>query len=169
MWGILLIRGGVSSDYQAVMAKIQPSLQKNATRPTTTIPYDWSLLNNRDIWVKYALTLRNKFVARQETTETNTLNDEYENFVNAHLEAAEECIPTKQRTKSRVPWETLAVRKKHADVNTASKCNRKNPTNTNALKLKKCKMNLLNMLTKRPDNSTTYCSNTVMPYIIKTL
>ena len=28
------------------------------------------------------------------------------------------------------------VREKHANVKTASKCNRKNPTNTNALKLK---------------------------------
>ena len=66
-----------------------------------------------------------------------------ENFVNAHLEAAAECIQTKQRAKPRVPWETLVVRKKkkkkkkkRADVKTASKCNRKNPTNTNALKLK---------------------------------
>ena len=33
-------------------------------------------------------------------------NDEYENFVNAHLEAAAECISTKQRAKPRVPWET---------------------------------------------------------------
>ena len=64
-------------------------------------------------------------------------NTQYENFVNARLEAAVECIPTKQRAKPRVPWETLAVRKKRADVKTASKCNRKNPTNINALKLKK--------------------------------
>ena len=32
---------------------------------------------------------------------------------------------------------TLAVREERADVKNASKCNRKNPTNTNALKLKK--------------------------------
>ena len=63
-----------------------------------------------------------------EKTETLTQNDKYENFVNAHLEAAEEFIPTKQRTKSSVKWETLAVREKRADVKTASKCNRKNPT-----------------------------------------
>ena len=35
--------------------------------------------------------------------ETRTLNDEYENFINAHLEAAAKYIPTKHRTKSRVP------------------------------------------------------------------
>ena len=58
------------------------------------------------------LTLRNKFDALQEISETLTLNDKYENFVNAHLEAATECIPTKLRTKPRFPWETLVVRKK---------------------------------------------------------
>ena len=124
---------GVSSDHQIVTAKIRLSLQRNAAQ-TTTVHYDWSLLNNRD---KYTLTLTNKFDALQEIAEIPTLNDEYENFVNAHLEAAAECIPIKQRAKPRVPWETLAVRKKHADMKTASKCNRKNPTNTNALKLKK--------------------------------
>ena len=39
-----------------------------------------------------------------------TPNDEYEIFVNAHLEATANCIPTKPRTKYRVPRETLAVR-----------------------------------------------------------
>ena len=72
--------------------------------------------------------LRNKFDARQEKTETHTPSDEYENFVNAHLEAAAKYIPTKHKTKSRVPWETLVVREKRADMKTASKCNRKNPT-----------------------------------------
>ena len=57
------------------------------------------------------LTPRNKFNALQEISEIPTLNDEYENFVNAHLEAAPECIPTKQKAKLRVPWETVAVKK----------------------------------------------------------
>ena len=109
---------------------------------------DWSLLRNRNIRDKYALTLKNKFNALQEKTEKHAPNDEYENFVNAHLEAAAECIPTKQRAKSRVPWETLAVRKKRADEKTASKCNRKNTTNTNALKLKKPQNELVNIYLK---------------------
>ena len=58
------------------------------------------------------LTLRNKLNALQELSETPTLNDEYENFVHAHLEVATKCIPTKQRAKARVPWETLEIRKK---------------------------------------------------------
>ena len=73
---------------------------------------------------KYSLTLRNKFDAHQEISEIHTPNDEYENFVNTYIEAAAECIPTKQRAKPRVPWETLAVRKTRADLKIASLRNR---------------------------------------------
>ena len=75
---------------------------------------DWALLNNKDIRDKYVLELRNRFETLQEKTEKSTPNDEYENFVNAHLEAAAKYIPTKIKTKYRVPWETLAVREKRA-------------------------------------------------------
>ena len=112
---------GVSSDHRIVTAKVWLSLRKNATRKATTKHYDWALLNNRDIRDKYALELRNRFEALKEKTEKGTPNDEYENFVEAHLEAASKCIPTKPRTKYRVPWETLAVREKRALVKTASK------------------------------------------------
>ena len=104
------------------MAKIRLSLRKKRIQTATTKHYDWALLNNRDIRDKYVLELRNRFETLQEKTEIHTPNDEYENFINAHLEAAENCIPTKPRTKYRVPWEMLAVREKHADVKTASKC-----------------------------------------------
>ena len=124
---------GVSSDHRIVTAKIRLSLRKNVTRTATTKHYDWALLNNRDIRDKYVLELRKRFETLQENIEKGIPNDEYENFVNAHLEAATNCIPTKPRTKYRVPWETLAVREKRAEVKTASKSYRKNPTNTNAL------------------------------------
>ena len=75
---------GVSSDHRVVAAKIRLSLRKNATRTTTTMHYDWALLNNRDIRDKYVIALRNKFDALEEKTETHTPNDKYEDFVNAH-------------------------------------------------------------------------------------
>ena len=107
--------------------------------------YDWALLNNRDIRDRYILELRNRFEILQEKTEKSTPNDEYENFVNAHLEAAAKCIPTKYR----VPWETLVVREKRAHVKTASKSYRKNLTNTNALKLKKAQYQLVGIYLKK--------------------
>ena len=124
----------------------------------TTIHYDWALLNNKDITYKYVIVLRNKFNALQEKTETRTPNDEHENFIHAHLEAAAKYIPTKHRTKSRVPWETLAVREKLADVKTVFKCNRKNPTNTNALKLKKAQNDLASIYLKE---QTEYIQNQI--------
>ena len=85
----------------------------------------------------FNISIWTDFSSLQEKTEKVTPNDEYENFVDAHLVAASKCIPTKPRTKYRVPWETLAVREKRAFVKTASKNYRKNPTITNARKLKK--------------------------------
>ena len=111
---------GVFSDHRIVTAKLRLTLRKNATRTATTKHYDWALLNNRDIWDKYVLDLRKWFETLQEKIEKGTLNDEYENFVEAHLEAASKCIPTKPWTKYRVPSETLAVREKRALPNGTS-------------------------------------------------
>ena len=142
---------GVSTDHRIVTAKIRLSLRKNAKRTATTKHYDWALLNNRDIRDKYVLELRNRFETLQEKTEKSTPNDEYENFVNAHLEAAAKCIPTKLKTKYRVPWETLAVREKRALVKTASKTYRKNPTNTNELKTKNSTISICRRIYKGTD------------------
>ena len=148
----------VSSDHRIVTAKIWLSLRKNATRTATTKHYDWALLNNRDIRDKYVVELRNRFETPQKKTEKCTPNDEYENFVYAHLEAAAKCIPTKPRTKYKAPWETLAVREKRALVKTASKSYRKNPTNTNARKLKTAQYQLTGIYIKE---QTEYIQNQI--------
>ena len=145
---------GVSSDHRIVTAK----LRKKATRTATTEHYDWALLNNRDIRDKYTLELRNRFETLQEKTEKGTPNDEYKNFAEAHLEAASKCIPTKPRTKYRVPWETLAVRERRALVKTASKSYRKNPTNTNPRKLEKVRYQLAGIYLKE---QTEYIQNQI--------
>ena len=148
----------VSTDHRIVTAKIRLSLRKNAKRTATTKHYDWALLNNRDIRDKYVLELRNRFETLQEKTEKSTPNGEHENFVNAHLEAAAICIPTKLKTKYRVSWETLAVREKRALVKTASKNYRKNPTNTNARKLKTAQYQLAGLYRKE---QTEYIQNQI--------
>ena len=90
--------------------------------------------------------------------EKGTPNDEYENFVNAHLEATAKCIQTKPRTKYRVPWETLAMRVKGAHVKKASTSYRKNPTNTNAWKLKISQYQLAGIYIKE---QTEYIQNQI--------
>ena len=62
------------------------------------------------MWYLRIKVLRNKFDALQEISEILTLNDKYENFVNAHMETAAKFIPTKLKAKHRVPWETLTIR-----------------------------------------------------------
>ena len=57
------------------------------------------MLNNKGISDKYTITLRNKFDTLQEISKTLTLNDEYKNVVNVHMEVAAECLPTKPRAK----------------------------------------------------------------------
>ena len=90
---------GVSSDHQTVMIKIQLSLWRNTAR-TTTVHYDWSLLNNKDIRDKYALAQRKQY-SMHYRSQKHTLTDKYENFVGAHLEALAECIPAKQDIKKK--------------------------------------------------------------------
>ena len=46
------------------------------------------------IFYKYTVVGRNNFDTLQEIPETHILNEEYENFVNANMEAAAEWIPT---------------------------------------------------------------------------
>ena len=75
-----------------------------------------------------------------------------------YLEAAAKCIPTKLKTKYRVPWETLAVREKRALVKTASKNYRKKPTNTNSLKLKTAQYQLAGIYIKE---QTEYIQNQI--------
>ena len=127
---------------RVVTAKIRLSLRRNTAWTTTTVHYDWALLTNRDVRDKYTLILRNKFDALQDILETPSPNDKYENFVNAHLDLASGCKPSKQRTKHRLNWESLAVRKKRANLKTTSKCNWRSPNNINALELKKAQREL---------------------------
>ena len=82
---------------------IRLSLRRNTTQTAKITFYDWSLLNSKDISDKYTITRRNKFNALQEISDTLIPNDEYENFVIAHIEAAAECIPTKLGARKRVP------------------------------------------------------------------
>ena len=90
----------VSSNHRIVTANIRLSLRRNPARTTTNVHHDWPLLNNRDNRDRYTLRQRKQFDALQEISETPTPNEKYENFVNAHLEAAAEFIPTKPRAKS---------------------------------------------------------------------
>ena len=103
------------------------------------------MLKNRDIRTKYRVIVRNQVDALQEISETLTPNGKYAKFVNVYMIAAAECIPNKLRSKNRVPWESLTVKKKGDNVKIASLCNKKDPINANAQKLKKAQRKLINV------------------------
>ena len=88
-----------------------------------------TLLNGSN---KYT-TERNEFDTLQEITETFYLNDEYENFVIAHIEEAEEYILTKPNSVE-FHGKTLAVTKKRDNVKTVHTWN-SSPLPSNLLRL----------------------------------
>jgi len=133
---------GVSSDHRIVTAKLRLSLRRNKKQTSKSVRHEWSTLANSDICNRYAVAVRNKFDILQETSESPSPNEEYENFVCAHLEAAAECVPTKLRTKHTAPWETEKVRAKRSDIKKAAQRNKKNPTNTNLHNLRKAQIEL---------------------------
>ena len=86
--------------------------------------------------------MRNKFNTLWETSERPTPNVEYEHFVTSYIEAAAECFPTKPKAKCRVPWEAIAIREKWGRMIIASLFDKRNPTDSNAQKLKKAQREL---------------------------
>ena len=65
----------------------------------------------------------------QWTSETHNPNNEYENFVTTHMQAAAESIKTKSRAKIRVFLESMAVRKKRDNPKKASLIIKRTPMN----------------------------------------
>ena len=116
---------------------------------------------NRDFSDEYTITLRNYFDVLRKISETLIPKDEYENFVNAHMEAEAECSLIKQRAKHRVPWKTLAGKKKCDNVKTASLCNKRNQTNANAQKHMKAQIDLSNTYLKEQTEYTQYQINKI--------
>ena len=82
------------------------------------------LIVNRHISIQCANTLRNKFDILQEASEINTPNDEYINFLIAHIEEASDFIPTKPIATYSVPWELIAVKEKRDAMNKLNKIHR---------------------------------------------
>ena len=78
------------------------------------------------------LTVRNKYDTFQKIFEICTPNDEYENLVTTHIEAAAECIPSNSRAKRRVPRASLVDREEWDNVKKTSLLNKRNSENANS-------------------------------------
>ena len=127
---------GVSSDHRTVKAKIRQVYAK-IREIVITLRYDWSLFTIYDIRNQYTETVRNKFNTLQEISERQPLNDKYENFVTAHIEAAADYIPTKPRTTYGVSKEVMIIRQRQDYIKKHRYLIKRKPTNMNVQKLKK--------------------------------
>ena len=87
---------GVSSNHRIISVKIHPSLQRKKTQTVKASQYDKSSLTNSDIRNQYKVTPRNKFDTLQEISKRLTLDDECENFVTVHIEAAAEYMTNQE-------------------------------------------------------------------------
>ena len=87
----------VSSDHRIISANIHLSQCRTKTWTDKASWYDWSSIAKSNKYNQYMVTVRNKFDTLQEIFERHISNDQYENSVTAHVEAAVECILIKSR------------------------------------------------------------------------
>ena len=120
---------GVSSDLRIVSIKVQLSLRANKKKSSIKPPFDWKQLSsNAGILNKFTITLQNRFSQLQNEDNDNiNPNNMYINIMNAHKQAAEDCIPLKHKTKHKVPWENEIVEQKHECLKMLANLKNKTP------------------------------------------
>ena len=135
---------GVSSDHRIVSIKVQPSLRANKKKSSIKPPFDWKQLSsNADIRNKFTITLQNRFSQLQNEDNDNiNLSNTYINFMNAHKQAAEDCIPLQHKTKRKVPWENEIVEQKRECLKILANLKNKTPTSTNIRNYRKARQEL---------------------------
>ena len=78
------------SDHGIVVAKLRLIFRKRKS-PPHKVTYDWKKLNDVTLQQRYSITIRNKFDALR--VEEETINQEYDRFIQANKETTEELIP----------------------------------------------------------------------------
>ena len=84
------------SDHRLVSAKVQLSLQMSKCPPRKK-NFDWSALRNAELQQLYTITVRNRF--NELFNESDTITEQYGNFIEANAEAADKLIPLKKKAK----------------------------------------------------------------------
>ena len=135
---------GVSSDHRIVSKKVQLSLRANKKKSSRKPPFDWKQLSsNADIRNKFTITLQNRFSQLQNEDNDNiNPNNTYINFMNAHKQAAEDCIPLKHKIKHKVPWENEIVEQKRECLKMLANQKNKTPTSTYIRNYRKARQEL---------------------------
>ena len=135
---------GVSSDHRILSIKVQLSLRANKKKSSIKPSFDWKQLSsNADIRHKFTITLQNRFSQLQNDDNDNiNPNNTSINFMNAHKQAAEDCIPLKHKTKHKLPWENEIVEQKCECLKILANLKNKTPTSTNIRNYRKARQEL---------------------------
>ena len=124
---------GVSSDHRIVSSKIRLSLRANKPLTNNSPRYDWSTLEDPNICNLYSVKVTNQYNALNNLIENPSPNILYENFINAHIDAAKEYIPLKPKIKRRVPWESDAIIEKRKQLKEAATRENSTPSRANTI------------------------------------
>ena len=90
----------VGSDHHILSAKLRLSLQSKAATPRKE-NYDWNLLkSDQELQNRYSIQLHNRFSILQNEL-TDTIDDEYQDFITASKEIDKEMIPRKAKRQKR--------------------------------------------------------------------
>ena len=85
----------VGSDHRLVCAKIKLSLR--TAKQTSKIKYDWQRFSTSpEIQQQYTIAVKNRY----QVLEADDNGTRYEKFVEANMQAMEECVPKKPKRKS---------------------------------------------------------------------
>ena len=106
------------SDHRVVVAKLRLSLRKRKS-PPRKVNYDWEKLNDVTLQERYTVTIRNKYDALR--VEEETINQQYDRFIQANKETAEELIPKIERNKKSTISNDPKVIEARNDVQSAFK------------------------------------------------
>jgi exonuclease III len=121
----------VDSDHRIVTATLKLKLRANKKKPPQVRRHEWSTLRDENTRNLFRISLNNRFATLQEADAESTTNSAYQNFEHACAHAAEETLPSKEKSKHRVPWETDDVIQKRADLKKAAKLKNLNPCRAN--------------------------------------
>ena len=89
----------VYSDHKIVVTKLRLSLLANGKTTTAKrTSFDWHCFStSHSVREAYTVEVKNRFEALYELEEKHTVNDLYTTMIEAQMDAAEKCIPKKER------------------------------------------------------------------------
>ena len=121
------------SDHRILSARVKLSLRMTKTPPRKTL-YEWSSLKDTELQEKFTISIRNKYSALSNESDSATEN--YEHLIQANEETANELLSSKKKKKRKRTSKDLRVEHARERVKEASKLYQEVPNEMNHNTLK---------------------------------